>query len=149
MSEWQTTTNHTAPNAIPITAWRDDGERRRVGAYAPLQGYPQGYLETTNPGRRYDRHLGQIRRQNSRDYTRGVHAGSRSRPDGYVWPPEFSPANGMVAQAAGVKQRPFLELAPGQHRLTNDGRPMPRAAGSIYGYPDQADDFRQWRPPWQ
>lgn len=135
--------------AVPSTAYRDDRDRQRSGVLVPQQGYPDGYLETVNPNRRYDRLLGQLRRQNARSYSRGVHAGSRAQPEGYMWPEDFQPTNGLMALAAGVKQAPRLDLAPGYHRLTNDGKPMPRAAGSIYGMPEQADNFRQWRPPWQ
>ena len=141
--------NHPGVDSPIPTSYMDFLDARRSGGLSPLWEHPRGYIETVNPSRREDRILGHLaHKESTRNYTRGIHAGSKVRPNDYFWPPEFGPMNGMIAQAAGMKQRPLLEFARVNAYLTNDGKPMPRRAASIYPPPVMGEDLRAFRPPW-
>lgn len=125
----------------PAPVYRDQIDARRAGVFTPEAQYPYGYLGDTR-SRREERLVTALRhRTNQRNYTRGVHAGSRVDPSDYVWPQYFTPTSGLEAQAAGVKQRPFVEFSREGTHLVNDGKPMPRGAESLA-------TLSQYRSPW-
>ena len=131
----------------PTPVFRDQIDADRAGARVPDAEYPDGYLGALRT-RREDRLLRNLKhRQSQRSYTRGVHVGSRVPPQDYLWPPEFDPLRGLAAQAAGVRQRPLIELSNEGGHLTNEGKPMPRGARSL-APDDPARSIERWRPPW-
>lgn len=118
MSQWLTSSRHPAPGtaeppmpSYPMPLYRSALDRRRVGA-TPESEYPRGYLGSHHAGRRDDLVDKVGRRSDHKDYTRGVHHGSRMAPEAYFWPSYFQPSDGLKAESKGVRQRPKMEFEP-------------------------------------
>lgn len=123
----------------PKIRYRDPRDAQRSAAYPAGDTEPSGYLGTVN-SRREDRLLQTLsHRTSTRNYQRGVHAGSRANPNSYLWPEEFQPHMGLSRQVTGMRARPLLEFAQTRHPLTNDGKLGPQATPSVGGYVQYAN----------
>lgn len=132
----------------PKIRYRDPLDAARSGAANPAgESHPNGYLDIVNGGsRREERLLEAItRRASSRNYQRGIHAGSRANPSSYFWPDEMRPEVGLERQAtSGLRHTPLLQFDEAVNsRLTNDGKIGPRdfQAGGGASYAQFANVF--------
>lgn len=93
-------------------------QARCGGGRIPNAEYPDGYLGSIINRRsgRLDKSL--TGRLGLRDYTRGVHKGTRIDPRDYFWDEDFNPNTGLEYEAAGLKWTATGEIA---ERLTTAG----------------------------
>ena len=69
---------------------------------SPDTNFPDGYLGTLH-GRRDDKMLNAITRQNYKAYSRGVHKGERINPGDYIFPEEFGMWTGIQRQMSAKR----------------------------------------------
>lgn len=117
----------------------------------PDAQYPDGYLGTYR-GRREDKILDKTKnRQTQRSYQRGVHKGERIDPGDYVWPMEWHPQLGLMAEAAGVRQAPATVIPGRISPIT-----APRGVGGLADMssrqvldPHRVEQLRRLSPSWR
>lgn len=130
---------------------RDQMDAMRMGGRTPEASYPDGYLGTIR-SRREDRLLDQVKSKiGDRNYQRGVHKGIRIDPGDYMWPQEFGPQNGIMAQARGVRQAPLQTTT---EQIVYGTARIPRGAESLLGpmpgeISDKAPELRRLLPSWR
>ena len=130
---------------------RDPLDGMRMGGRTPEAEYPDGYLGTIR-SRREDRLLDAVKSKiGDRNYQRGVHKGARIEPGDYMWPQEFGPQNGIMAQARGVRQAPLQTTT---EQIVYGTARIPRGAESLLGpmpgeISDKAPELRRLLPSWR
>lgn len=118
----------------PQPAFRDELDAARsMYRRTPDAQYPDGYIGTVN-SRRQDRLYGGLKaRSDNKPYSRGVHKGEKVDNRDYLWPQEFRPELGLVAQSEGHKfiSEPMLvEAGFAKYRPPADDEPKMARVGT-------------------